>query len=270
MRRCTSDVCWRRGSNLRAASPANDHRLGAHWARSKRFPKVLSGNGISYGERASDYLASLGLARPFAAKLLGCRCHSLTHAAAHQYVSQPALSVAITRVEQLLGHAVFVRRIGAAIDVTPCGHGVIAQARNLLLQARKIEAGPDIDAPFVIECFEDYAPWCLAPALNRLAVRKPVQLEDVVENPLILFYEGLSAVFIQKLFQEMRLSPHVRQAVTSLEMMRSLAAQGAGVGICYSWPSQRQLRGQTTGQRSDCNAADASRCHAFVGQFSRP
>ena len=55
---------------------------------------------------------------------------SLTEAAAHLNVSQPSLSVAITRVEQRLGASVFERARGAQIKITPFGHKFVAQART--------------------------------------------------------------------------------------------------------------------------------------------
>lgn len=223
---------------------------------------------------------------------------SLTHAAAHLNVSQPSLSVAITRVEQRLGKSVFVRRKGSAIEITPYGHRVIEDARKLLRQADQIEQGPEQARPFVVGCFEDIAPWYLATALERLqsqfptmafrsregrfselatdlsegradvvisydigfagkfdrqvmqtispvaflssdhpfADRSTVELAELITHPLVLFDEDLSEGFVRDLFGKLRLSPNIKQRVTSLEMMRSLAAHGIGVGISYSCP----------------------------------
>ena len=75
---------------------------------------------------------------------------SLTRAAERLNVSQPSLSVAITRVEERLGALLFVRRKGSAIGITPYGHRVIEKARDLLERADRIEQGPDQARPFVV------------------------------------------------------------------------------------------------------------------------
>ncbi len=223
---------------------------------------------------------------------------SLTGAATRLHVSQPSLSVAITRVEQRLGQPVFVRRKGAPIVVTPFGHRIIEKARALLALAACFEQ-PSDDAPlFVLGCFGDISPWYLVPALESLKAAFPatnflgregrfsdlaadieegradivisydigfegnfqrrkikeitpvaffssdhplslqpsVKLEDLVNHPLILSTEELSEGFMRDLFGKMDLHPIVKQRVTSLEMMRSLAAHGVGVGISYSCP----------------------------------
>ncbi len=223
---------------------------------------------------------------------------SLTKAATLLHVSQPSLSVAITRVEQKLGQSIFVRRKGAAIEITPYGHRFIQQARRLLQMANEIEHGADAQNPFVLGCFEDIAPWYLAPALKSLRSNFPAQafeglegrfaalatdlkegkvdlaisydigfedqfeclkikeispvafistehplstapsvdLQQLVEHPLILSAEDLSEGYVSKLFEQMGRRPIVAARTASLEMMRSLAAHGTGIGLSYSHP----------------------------------
>lgn len=98
---------------------------------------------------------------------------SLTRAAQKLHVSQPSLSVAITRVERRLGQPIFLRGKGAAIEITPFGHRVLAKAREVLELAAGIEKEDASATPFVLGCFEDIAPWYLAPALDRLKSRFP-------------------------------------------------------------------------------------------------
>ncbi|MBE9637261.1 LysR family transcriptional regulator [Salipiger mangrovisoli] len=71
---------------------------------------------------------------------------------------------------------------------------------------------------------------------HPLAQQAMVTLEDLAAHPLIFFSEELSEGFMTALFKGLRLSPTVGHKVRSLEMMRSLAAHGAGVGISYSCP----------------------------------
>lgn len=93
---------------------------------------------------------------------------SLTKAAQLLNVSQPSLSVAVTRAEQILGSRIFARGKGAAIEITPFGHRFISDARSVLGQAASTERRPKTAPSIVLGCFEDIAPWHLAPALKRL------------------------------------------------------------------------------------------------------
>jgi DNA-binding transcriptional LysR family regulator len=223
---------------------------------------------------------------------------SLTDAAINLHVSQPSLSIAITRVETRLGRAIFVRRKGAAIMVTPFGHRFVEQARALLKTATEIEQYSDAARPFVLGCFEDIAPWYLTKALTQLRAQFPAMVfkghegrfsdlaTDIAEGcvdlaisydigfdsrfnrhlikevapvaivstdhplaafetlelhqldglPLVLSAEELSLGFIRKLFDELEVTLNLEHETASLEMMRSLAAHGVGVGISYSTP----------------------------------
>jgi DNA-binding transcriptional LysR family regulator len=223
---------------------------------------------------------------------------SLTAAAIVLHVSQPSLSVAITRVEDRLGQQIFLRGKGTAIVITPFGHRLVRQARQLLQLAHDIETGSESETPFVLSCFEDIAPWYLAPALETLkaafpamtfrgeegrfanlisdlaegrsdlaisydlgfggdfkrlklkdvapvafvsadhpfAAARTLELHQLADCQLILSTEDLSMAHMQDLFTQLKLEMQVAHKTTSLEMMRSLAAHGAGVGISYSKP----------------------------------
>lgn len=223
---------------------------------------------------------------------------SLTKAAALLNVSQPSLSVAVTRVEQHLKRTIFLRGKGSTIEITPFGHRLITKARNLLALGAEIEQDHDAAHSCVLGCFADIAPWYLAPALKKLGDRFPemsfagregrfadlardlaegrvdiaisydvgfngpfnrrkltnitpvafvatdhllarnstAELSDLTDMPLILFNEDLSEGFMRDLFARVQMTPMIKQKVSSLEMMRSLAANGVGVGISYSRP----------------------------------
>lgn len=227
---------------------------------------------------------------------------SLTKAAEMVNVSQPSLSVAISRVEDHLGQRIFVRRNGAATTLTPFGQGFVSKARQLLTEARALETprGRGVDTPFTLACFEDIAPWYLAAATatarlraelpttpfamregrfaalatdllrgradialsydlgfdarferapfatvapsvfvapdHPLAAKKTVALADLADAHLVLFSEDLSFGHMMALFKRVGLRVTVAHRAASLEMMRSLAAHGAGIGFSYSAP----------------------------------
>ncbi len=67
-----------------------------------------------------------------------------------------------------------------------------------------------------------------------------ISLRELAEHPLILFEEGLSIRHVLGLFRRQNLTPRVAHRVRSLELMRSLAAHGEGVGISYTRPPAAQ------------------------------
>jgi len=226
---------------------------------------------------------------------------SLSAAASDANVSQPALSVALSRIETHLGHKLFVRRKGAPMVLTPQGRAFVDRAGILLAQAARLE-NPDSPAPaetsLSLGVFIDLAPFLLAPALEVLRARLPAvkvsyrvdnfegltsallkgqvdlaltydlgldagfdrlvvdrvtpyalvatghplescaktSLADLAGFPLILSQEGLSTRHMLSLFRQHGLNPLVAHRAASLEIMRSLAAHGEGVGITYALP----------------------------------
>ncbi|WP_264211213.1 LysR family transcriptional regulator [Leisingera thetidis] len=225
---------------------------------------------------------------------------SLSAAAEAVHVSQPALSAALSRIEERLGHALFLRRRGAALALTPAGRRFADRAQALLDQAVRLENPESTGAAqkLVLVCFSDLAPFLLAPALKALrealpevevshracgfaplitaltegaadlaitydlgldagfgraeldriaphalippehglAGRSGITLEELAEHPLVLSQEGMSVQHMLGLFKTQGLVPRIAHRAESLELLRSLAANGEGVGISYSLP----------------------------------
>ncbi|MFC4216130.1 LysR family transcriptional regulator [Pseudophaeobacter arcticus] len=226
---------------------------------------------------------------------------SLSAAAQALNVSQPALSTALARIEDHLGQALFVRRRGTPLSLTPQGRDFAKAAQKLLQQASRLET-PDGASPvvqnLVIGCFSDLAPFVLAPALrelrqafpdltvttktlgfaqlisgllqgeidlavtydlgldagftrrvidnraplalltpdHELARHSSLSLAQLAREPLVLSQEGLSVQHMLALFKSLGLTPRISHRAASLEVLRSLAANGEGVGISYSAP----------------------------------
>ncbi|WP_170332944.1 LysR family transcriptional regulator [Ruegeria arenilitoris] len=115
---------------------------------------------------------------------------SLSAAAQHLNVSQPALSNALTRVEEQLGYPLFARRRGAAMALTPQGRSFIEEAEALLASAARLENATDTGtgkARLRLGCFVDLAPFLLARALRQLRAEMP----DVVVSYRVDSFEGL-------------------------------------------------------------------------------
>jgi len=94
-----------------------------------------------------------------------------------------------------------------------------------------------LDAGFEKIDLAQVAPYAFFNADHPLSHRHQVTLEDIASEPLVLFDEVLSNRHILQLFHNAGLSPIVAHRVGSLEIMRSLAANGEGVGISYTRPS---------------------------------
>jgi DNA-binding transcriptional LysR family regulator len=82
-------------------------------------------------------------------------------------------------------------------------------------------------------------PHAVLAAGHALAGRPTISLQDLAEQPLILADQGLSLGHMRALFAARGLTPQIRHRTASLELMRSYAANGLGVGLSYTNPAAR-------------------------------
>lgn len=94
-----------------------------------------------------------------------------------------------------------------------------------------------LDAGFARQQLEMAIPHALIPAAHGLARKKSVSLADLAGEPIILSDEGLSIRHMLQLFKGIGAIPRVAHRVRALEVMRSLAGAGEGIGISYTVPS---------------------------------
>lgn len=93
-----------------------------------------------------------------------------------------------------------------------------------------------LDAGFDRQVLGQAVPHALVSRDHPLAGRDQVALAELSGAPFILFEEGLSVQHVLTLLRRHGLSPRVAHRAGSLEIMRSLAAHGEGVGISYTLP----------------------------------
>src|SRR6186997_532934 len=101
---------------------------------------------------------------------------SFGRAAAKCFVSQPALSVAIHKLEDELGAPLFERG-KSEITVTPVGERIVEQAQRVLEEAGRIQ----LAGPLKLGVIYTVAPYLipdLVPALRKLAPQMPLELEE--------------------------------------------------------------------------------------------
>ena len=64
---------------------------------------------------------------------------SISAAASHLFISQPALSTSIAQLEKSLGLSLLIRHHARGVSLTPAGADFLARARSLLTHAQEIE-----------------------------------------------------------------------------------------------------------------------------------
>jgi LysR family hydrogen peroxide-inducible transcriptional activator len=116
---------------------------------------------------------------------------SFGRAAQRCFISQPALSVAIQKLEDELGTRLF-ERAKAEITVTPVGERIVEQAQKVLEEAARIRdiavAGKDqLVGVFRLGAIHTVAPYLLpdlVPALMERAPDMPLEIEENITEQL--------------------------------------------------------------------------------------
>ena len=114
-------------------------------------------------------------------------------AAEKSFVSQPALSLGIKKIERELSLSLFERSVGAGGDVkiTPIGQKIIDQAAIVLEEAAKIKdlsanGDSQLDLPFKLGLIYSIAPYLLPliiPNLKNNAPNMPLEVhENITKN----------------------------------------------------------------------------------------
>lgn len=72
---------------------------------------------------------------------------------------------------------------------------------------------------------------------HPLTRQSRLRLADLAGEPLVLADQGLSISHMRALFARAGVSPRIAHRTATLELMRSFAANGLGVGLSYSLPA---------------------------------
>lgn len=83
------------------------------------------------------------------------------------------------------------------------------------------------------------APHAVLSSTHPLASCTSLSLTDLVNQPLVLADQDLSLGHIRQLFAREGLTPTIAHRTATLELMRSFAANGLGVGLSYTNPASR-------------------------------
>lgn len=105
------------------------------------------------------------------------RHRTISEAAQALGVSQPAVSLAVQRIEDLAGRPLLLRAPGMGVKLTPFGRSVLAGCKAVLRESGNLDAlirpGRHLRGELAVDCFEDLAPFCLAPIVAALRRREP-------------------------------------------------------------------------------------------------
>lgn len=156
-------------------------------------------------------------------------------------VSQPTLSVAVKKLEDELGLALFERSSGE-VRVTPVGSQVVAQAERTLAEAARVTeiaaAGKDpLSGPLRLGVIYTIGPWLLPALVPRVKARAPRMplyiVEDYTENLL----ERLKACELDVLVLALPIAePGIVAQPVYEEAFRTL------VPVAHPWAKLKSLR----------------------------
>jgi DNA-binding transcriptional LysR family regulator len=121
---------------------------------------------------------------------------SITAAARLLHISQPSISAAIAQLEAQFGLELFVRHHAQGLSLTPTGHRLLAEARNLLAQARDfhegaIELAQGAAGEIDIGCFVTFAPMVIPGLLRAMRLAHPEIRVRLHEHDIEGLQEGL-------------------------------------------------------------------------------
>jgi DNA-binding transcriptional LysR family regulator len=112
---------------------------------------------------------------------------SVTVAARRLHISQPSISSALAELEDLFGAQLFLRHHAQGISLTPAGHRLLREARELLKHAHEVmliagEFSNDVAGPIAIGCLVTIAPILLSALTNLFTEQYPLAQVRFVEG----------------------------------------------------------------------------------------
>ena len=136
----------------------------------------------------------------------------------------------------LLAHA---RSHPLDLQARPLGFAALAEA----LKAGTVDAAVSwaLGLPFGLTLVElaRIGPQALLAEGHPLAAKPAVMLADLGGEPLVLTDQDLSIAHLQVLFHHAGVACHIAHRCATLDLMRSFAANGLGIGLSYTQPAPR-------------------------------
>lgn len=129
---------------------------------------------------------------------------SVAGAARELHISQPSISAAVAKLEELFGVQLFHRRHGQGVALTPAGNQVLARARGLLAHAQDFEhdvAGlaTEVRGEIAVGCFSSFAPFFMPSLVAAFAKAYPSAVITLREGDDETMLAGLQSGFFEAL-----------------------------------------------------------------------
>lgn len=231
-------------------------------------------------------------------------CGSIAEAAQLLNISQPSVSSAVAKLEDLLGIQLFIRHHAQGISLTPAGQRMVVEMRALLAHAGDVynsaeSMGEEVSGDFDVGCFltiasfympglirsfesaypeanirlnegmqtnlveglengqyesavvydvdlpdgletevlADFPPYVLLPESHSLANKVEIELESLIDEPMILLDMMPSSRYFTTLFIHLGFEPNIRYRSPSFETVRSLVGNGFGYSVLVTKPA---------------------------------
>jgi len=142
---------------------------------------------------------------------------SVTGAARGINVSQPAISAAISHLEQVFGVQLFLRHHAQGLSLTPAGRRILAEARNLLSHAQELPATPigegdPVRGALDLGCFITFSPYFVPGLLREFARLHPEVELRLHEGDAETLQTGLASGRIElAILYDLALGSHFEQ-----------------------------------------------------------
>ncbi|MQA34378.1 LysR family transcriptional regulator [Modestobacter roseus] len=95
------------------------------------------------------------------------------------------------------------------------------------------------------ETIRSLRPYALLPADHRLAAETTVTVEDLADEPLVVYAQGPSPGNTEQLFRDVGAVPRIVHTSANIEVVRCLVARGLGwTHLVQRWPLDVSLEGE--------------------------
>lgn len=123
-------------------------------------------------------------------------CGKLSEASKRLHISQPALSAALSQLEDIWETQLFIRHKAQGVSLTASGELLLRHSRQLLQQAHSLddyarELNLEVSGEIHIGCFSTLAPLLIPQMLQQAREQYPELTVHVVEGDLVQLNENL-------------------------------------------------------------------------------
>ena len=185
-------------------------------------PMLPTGFGADWLTQAEAQIAGLS------ALMTGTRCAPLRLAVFEDLA--PAL------LAPLLAHA---GRQALDLQARPMNFAALAEALKAGAVDAAVSWGLGLPAGLTLQNLVRIGPQAVLAEGHPLAAKPALTLADLAGQPLVLTDQDLSIAHLQVLFHTAGVACHIAHRCATLDLMRSFAANGLGIGLSYTQPAPR-------------------------------